>query len=136
MAGLKIWVDIGGNVENMDLCFCIFTQWRGVMKKYIELETVGTVLKEEFIEPHKLTVEQVAKAISVPAWRLFAVIDGGEPMAADLDLLLTKYFGLTEGYFLRMQELYNLRLAKQKLRKKLSNVIPVFKLPKKVVAAL
>jgi antitoxin HigA-1 len=105
-------------------------------KRYIELETVGTVLKEEFIESHNLTVEQVAKSISVPAWRLFAIIDGGEPMVADLDLLLTKYFGLTEGYFLRMQELYNLRLAKQKLRKKLSNIIPIFNLPKRVVAAL
>jgi addiction module HigA family antidote len=83
------------------------------MRKYIELETVGTVLKEEFVEPYNLTIEQVANAISVPAWRLFAVIEGGEPMVADLDLLLTKYFGLSEGYFLRMQELYNLRLAKQ-----------------------
>jgi addiction module HigA family antidote len=106
------------------------------MKKYIELETVGVVLKEEFIEPHNLTIEQVASAISVPAWKLFAIIDGGEPMAADLDLLLTKYFGLTEGYFLRMQELYNLRLAKQKIKKKLSNIIPVFNLTKRVVAAL
>jgi addiction module HigA family antidote len=106
------------------------------MKKYIELETVGTVLKEEFIEPYNLTIEQVANAISVPAWKLFAIIDGGEPMAADLDLLLTKYFGLTEGYFLRMQELYNLRLAKQKIKKKLSNIIPVFNLTKRVAAVL
>jgi len=106
------------------------------MKKYIELETVGTVLEEEFIEPYNLTIEQVANAISVPAWRLFAVIEGGEPITADLDLLLTKYFGLSEGYFLRMQELYNLRLAKQKLRRKLSNIIPIFNLPKQAVAAL
>jgi len=106
------------------------------MKKYIELETVGVVLKEEFIEPYDLTIEQVANAISVPAWRLLAVIEGGEPMAADLDLLLTKYFGLTEGYFLRMQELYNLRLAKQKLRKKISSIIPIFNFPKQAVAAL
>ena len=106
------------------------------MKKYIELETVGTVLKEEFIEPYNLTIEQVANAISVPAWRLFAVIDGDEPIAADLDLLLTKYFRLTEGYFLRMQDLYNLRLAKQKLRKKLLSIIPIFDIPKQAVAAL
>jgi len=105
------------------------------MKKYIELETVGTVLKEEFIEPNNLTIEQVANAISVPAWRLFAVIEGGEPMVADLDLLLTKYFGLSEGYFLRMQELYNLRLAKQKLRRKLSNIIPIFNLTKQATVA-
>ncbi|MCL2283245.1 MAG: HigA family addiction module antitoxin [Fibromonadales bacterium] len=106
------------------------------MKKYIELETVGTVLKEEFIEPYNLTIEQVANAISVPVWRLSAIIEGGEPMVADLDLLLTKYFGLTEGYFLRMQELYDIRLAKQKLRKEISSIIPIFNFPKQVVAAL
>jgi plasmid maintenance system antidote protein VapI len=43
------------------------------MKKYIELETVGTVLMEEFIEPYNSTIEQVANAISVSAWRLFAI---------------------------------------------------------------
>jgi addiction module HigA family antidote len=106
------------------------------VKKYIELETVGEALKEEFIEPYNLTVEQVANAISVPAWRLFAILEGGEPMAADLDLLLTKYFGLTEGYFLRMQELYNLRLAKQKIRKELSNIVPIFNLTKQTAAVL
>jgi len=100
------------------------------MKKYIEMETVGTVLKEEFIEPHNLTIEQVAKAISVPAWRLFAVVDGGEPMATDLDLLLTKYFGMSEGFFIRWQESYNARIAKRQLRKKLAKVIPFNKLNK------
>ncbi len=86
------------------------------MKKYIELETVGTVLKEEFIEPYNLTIEQVANAISVPFWRLLAVVEGGEPMTADLDLLLTKYFGMSEGFFIRWQESYNARIAKKQLR--------------------
>jgi len=112
------------------LKFCIFMQWRGVMKKYIEMETVGTVLKEEFIKPNGLTVEQVANAISVPAWRLFAVIDGGEPMVADLDLLLTKYFGMSDGFFIRWQESYNARIAKRQLRRKLARVIPFNKLNK------
>ncbi len=100
------------------------------MKKYIELETVGTVLKEEFIEPYNLTIEQVANAISVPAWRLFAVIEGGEQMTADLDLLLTKYFGMSEGFFVRWQESYNTRIAKRQLRKKLAEVIPLNKFNK------
>jgi len=100
------------------------------MKKYIEMETVGTVLKEEFIEPNGLTVERVAKAISVPAWRLFAIIDGGEPMVADLDLLLTKYFGMSEGFFIRWQESYNARIAKRQLRRELARIIPFNKLNK------
>ena len=93
--------------------------------KYIELETIGTVLKEEFIEPNNLTIEQVASAISVPAWRLLAVIEGGESMTADLDLLLAKYFGMSEGFFVRWQESYNARIAKRQLRKKLAEVIPL-----------
>jgi addiction module HigA family antidote len=88
--------------------------------KYIELETVGTVLKEEFIEPNNLTIEQVASAISVPAWKLLAVIEGGEPMTADLDLLFAKYFGMSEGFFVRWQESYNARIAKRQLQKKLA----------------
>ncbi|MDR3002346.1 MAG: HigA family addiction module antidote protein [Fibromonadaceae bacterium] len=103
------------------------------MKKYIELETVGTVLKEEFIEPHNLTIEQVANAISVPAWRLFAIVEGGEPMTADLDLLLTKYFGMSEGFFTRWQKSYDARIAKRQLRKKITEIIPLSKLGKVAV---
>jgi addiction module HigA family antidote len=84
--------------------------------KYIELETVGTVLKEEFIEPNNLTIEQVADAISVPLWKLLAVIEGGEPMTADLDLLLAKYFGMSEGFFVRWQESYYRRFKSSPIK--------------------
>jgi|TergutMp193P3_1026864.scaffolds.fasta_scaffold133531_1 addiction module HigA family antidote len=100
------------------------------MKNYIKIETVGTVLKEEFIESNCLTIEQVANAISVPLWKLLAVIEGGEQMTADLDLLLTKYFGMSEGFFVRWQESYNARIAKRQLRKKLAEIIPLNKLNK------
>ena len=72
-----------------------------------------------------MTIEQVASAISVPAWKLFAVIERGEPVTADLDLLLAKYFGMSEGFFVRWQESYNARIAKRQLRKKLAEVIPL-----------
>ena len=103
------------------------------MKKHIELETVGTVLKEEFIEPYNLTIEQVANAISVPAWRLFAVIEGGEPMTVELDLLLTKYFGMSEGFFIRWQKSYDTRIAKRQLRRKITDIVPLNKLSKVAV---
>jgi len=45
-------------------------------------------------------------------------------------LLLTKYFGMSEGYFLRMQGAYDLRLAKRKLGRRLASVVPVFNLAK------
>ncbi len=103
------------------------------MGKCIELESVGTVLYEEFIEPNNLTIEQVAEAIDVSAWKLFAIIEDGEQMTADLDLLLTKYFGMSEGFFMRMQQSYNARLAKRQLKNKLSKITPFGRLSKVAV---
>jgi plasmid maintenance system antidote protein VapI len=76
----------------------------------------------------------VASAISVPIWKLLAIIEGGEQMTADLDLLLTKYFGMSEGFFTRWQDSYNARIAKRRLQKKLAEIIPISNFGK--VAAL
>lgn len=105
------------------------------MAKYIELEKPGKVILEEFMEPYDVNVDAIADATSIPTWDLMAIIYGDKQISAEIDLLLTRYFGLSEGYFLRMQNLYNMRLAKQKLRKKLKDIIPIFE-PMKRVAAL
>jgi addiction module HigA family antidote len=105
------------------------------MQKYIELEKTGTIIREEFFEPYGVSVDDVANATAIPNWDLSAIIYGDKQISAENDLLLTKYFGLSQGYFLRMQDTYNMRLAKQKLRKRLKNVIPVFD-PLKRAAAL
>jgi len=49
-------------------------------------------------------------------------------MTAELDLLLTKYFGMSEGFFIRWQDSYNLRKAKRQLRNELSQIVPFAKL--------
>ena len=103
-------------------------------RKYIELEEVGTVIREEFFEPYGVSVDDVAGATTIPGWDLAAIIYGGKQISAEADLLLTKYFGLSQGYFLRMQDTYNMRLAKQKLRGTLKNIISVFDQTKKVAA--
>jgi len=102
--------------------------------KYIELEKPGKVIIEEFFEPYDVSIDDVANATTIPSWDLSAIIYGDKQISADVDLLLTKYFGLSQGYFLRMQDTYNMRLAKQKLHKKLKAVIPIFNPVKKVAA--
>ena len=81
------------------------------MRKYIELECVGSVILEEFFEPYGVSVDDVAVATTIPSCDLAAIIYGGGQISAEADLLLTKYFGLSQGYFLRMQDTYNMRLA-------------------------
>ena len=73
-------------------------------EKFIGPETVGQMLKAEFLEPLKLSQNALAQAIGVPSNRINGIINGTRGITADTDLRLTRYFGLTEGFFLRYQD--------------------------------
>lgn len=92
--------------------------------EFIPIPHIGKVLNEEFLEPLKISQNALAVAIGVPTNRINAIVRGQRGITADTDLRLTKYFGLTKGYFLRLQS--NLELLEQshKIEKELSNIIP------------
>lgn len=91
----------------------------------IELPTIGEILQEEFLKPLHLSQNALALAIGVPSNRINGIINGIRGMTADTDLRLTKYFGLSEGYFLRIQEQIELTNAKKKLGNQLDKIIPL-----------
>lgn len=95
------------------------------MTEYIELTTVGEMLKEEFIEPFNLTQNALANAIFVPPNRIHQIVKGQRRITADTDLRLTKYFGLTQGYFLRFQEDYELRIARRNIADEIDKIQPI-----------
>lgn len=82
----------------------------------LDLPTLGEVLTTEFLEPLNLSQNAVAIAIGVPSNRINDIINGTKGMTADTDLRLTKYFGLSEGYFLRIQEQIELAKSEQEKR--------------------
>ena len=85
---------------------------------------VGEILKEEFLDEIGMSQNALAKAIAVPANRIHAIVNGTRRVTADTDLRLCRYFGLSEGYFLRLQNAYELLEAKRKLGKVLSEIQP------------
>ena len=93
-------------------------------EKFIEPETVGQMLKAEFLEPLKLSQNALAQASGVPSNRINGIVNGTRGITADTDLRLTRYFGLTEGFFLRYQDVVELVKAKQKIHVQLDNIIP------------
>ena len=95
------------------------------MTEYIELTTVGEMLKEEFIEPFNLTQNALANAIFVPPNRIHQIIKGQRRITADTDLRLTTYFGLSQGYFLRYQEDYELRIARREIADDINRIKPI-----------
>ena len=84
----------------------------------------GELLVSEFMEPLGLTEEALASALAVAPVRLREVIAGTKPMDAELDLRLGRYFGMSEGFFLRLQDQYELLEAKRALNGELEKILP------------
>lgn len=84
----------------------------------------GEMLREEFLEPMCLTNYRLAKEIDVPAQRIGDIIAGKRGITADTDLRLCRFFGLTDGWWLRLQGDYDMRLARAALAKKLAKIKP------------
>jgi addiction module HigA family antidote len=91
----------------------------------VSLEHVGIVLKEEFMRPYGLSMSALANAIGVPANRIHGILHGVRGITADTDLRLTKFFGLSDGYFLRVQEHYDILMAKRRITNDLKKITPL-----------
>ena len=84
----------------------------------------GELLVSEFMEPLGLTEEALASALAVAPMRLRDVIGGTRPMDAELDLRLARYFRMSEGFFLGLQDDYELLEAKRALNGELDKILP------------
>lgn len=72
----------------------------------------GEILLEDFIEPLGLTKNTLATVIGVPATRIGEIVSGARSITADTDLRLSIYFGTSAGYWLRLQNAYDLEEAR------------------------
>jgi len=84
----------------------------------------GEILKEEFLKEIGMSQNQLAHAIGVPPNRIHAVIRGTRDITADTDLRLCKFFELSEGYFLRLQNAYDTMEAKRRINGQVAKIKP------------
>lgn len=87
--------------------------------------TPGELLNEEFLLPLGITRYRVAKEIGVPAQRIGDIVAGKRSITADTDLRLCKYFRLSSGYWLRVQNRYDTEMALEKIQDQLDNIVPI-----------
>ena len=86
--------------------------------------TPGELLKEEFLDPMDITQYRLAKEIQVPAQRIGAIVAGKRSITADTDLRLCRFFGLSNGYWLRAQAAYDTEIAEDELLEALEQIHP------------
>jgi len=88
----------------------------------------GEILKEEFLNEIGISQNQLGHAIGVPPNRIHAIVNGSRDVTADTDLRLCKFFDLSEGYFLRLQNAYDTLEAKRKISAVVSKIKPYKKM--------
>jgi addiction module HigA family antidote len=79
----------------------------------------GEILREEFLKPLGISQYKLAKDISVPARRINEIVHA---------LRLSRYFNLSERFWLNLQARYDLEVEKDKLNGRIEAKVKVFKL--------
>lgn len=96
--------------------------------------TPGELLLEEFLLPMGISQYRLAKEISVPAQRIGEIVAGRRTITADTDLRLCKFFGLSNGYWLRAQAAHDTEVAESLLAKTLTKIKPWVDVEKRATA--
>lgn len=85
----------------------------------------GEILLEEFLKPLGISQYRLAKDIGVPPRRINEIIHGQRAISADTALRLSRYFGLSERFWLNLQVRYELEVEKDRLADRLVNEVQV-----------
>jgi antitoxin HigA-1 len=94
------------------------------MDEKLKPVTPGELLLEEFLMPMGITRYRLAKEIGVPAQRIGEIVAGRRAVTADTDLRLCRFFGLSNGYWLRAQAAYDTEVAEEALADQLERIKP------------
>jgi addiction module HigA family antidote len=84
----------------------------------------GEILREEFLVPMGISNYRLAKEIGVPAQRIGEIVACRRAITADTDLRLCRFFGLTDGYWLRGQARFDTETARDALATQLAKITP------------
>ncbi|MGA1873986.1 MAG: HigA family addiction module antitoxin [bacterium] len=74
----------------------------------------GEILLEEFLKPLDISQYRLAKDINVPPRRINEIVLGKRSISVDTALRLSRYFGLSERFWLNLQTRYDLEVEKDK----------------------
>lgn len=85
----------------------------------------GEILMEEFLEPMGISQYRIAKDIGVPPRRINEIVHGKRSISPDTALRLSRYFGMSERFWMNLQARYDLEVEKDKLADRLDDEIKV-----------
>ena len=90
--------------------------------EYITTPTVSDILREEFMEPLGISAYRLAQSINVPVSRVQDILHDRRKITADTSLRLAKFFGVSDRYFLDIQNDIDIRNLKIQLANEIAKI--------------
>lgn len=94
------------------------------MTEFLKNPHPGEILQEEFMTPLNLSQNALAEAIGVPANRINHLVRGLRGVTANTDLRLSRFFGLSRGYWLRLQNAYDIMEVTRESEEEILSIQP------------
>jgi addiction module HigA family antidote len=85
----------------------------------------GEILLEEFLEPLNISQYRLAKDIGVPPRRINEIVLGKRRISPDTALRLSRFFGMSERFWMNLQTRYDLEIEKDRLDGRLADEVKV-----------
>lgn len=84
--------------------------------------TPGEILLEEFLSPMNISAYKLAKDTNMPATRVSQILKGKRKITVDTALRLSQYFGNSPDFWIGIQDEYDLRKERQRLKDELHKI--------------
>jgi addiction module HigA family antidote len=84
----------------------------------------GEILMQEFLIPMDITQYRLAKEIGVPQRRIGEIVVGKRAISADTGLRLSRFFGMSDGFWIGLQMDFDAAAAKDALAPILGKIKP------------
>ena len=94
------------------------------MDQFLKTPSMGEILVEEFMKPMNLTAYKLAMEIHVPTSRIQDILHDRRKITPDTSLRLAKFFGVSDRYFLDIQNDIDLRELKRTISTEIESITP------------
>ena len=91
----------------------------------IQTPKISEILLEEFMKPLHVSAYKLAHSINVPVSRIQDILHDRRKITVDTSVRLGKFFGVSEMYFLNLQNDIDLRNIKIELKTELDKIVPI-----------
>lgn len=86
----------------------------------------GEILLEEFLKPMNISQKRLAQDLNVTTEKIKKIIHEKQGITADIALRLSRYFGMSERFWMNLQTRYDIEVEKDRLKESLEKEVKVY----------